>query len=305
MAPKPSLQTLEPRTSGVTNTHSNPCIVPPLTQGPATIRVYHLMAPNCWWSWGYYATLARIRLVYGNQVDLRLALHPVYTDMAHWLQHNGMDRAGWGRWAQESAQKMGVPVFTAYAKIGWSNDSTPAVLASVAAHRQGQPQGDRFVRALLRRSCVEGRDAASATEILGAAKESGLDLGRFAKDQKDVAGLEKELAAMGETMPGDVAAGFYNLIVEDAQGRKVVLNHAFDPAPVEAAIDFLSGGTLVKNRPTDPVEYLKATGPAPTLELARAFATTEEDVRRRLAALEAQRRVERVVLAGGEHWEAV
>lgn len=302
MAQPRTLPTLEARTTGSFQGWSNPCEAPTITKGKATIRVSHVMAPNCWWSWGYYGTLARVRLVYGNQVDLRLGLSPVYTDLDHWLEHNGLDRAGWQKWAEQSARKMGVPVFTEYSKIKLAKDSSPAVLASIAAFRQGEPKGERFVRALLRRAIVEGADVTPRAVLADAAREAGLDAAAFERDLKDEPGLRREVEERNAALPGDVQLGFYNIVVEDDRGRKVVIDHAYEPAEVIDAIEFLSAGRLQKNQPTDPVAFLRATGPAATVEVARAFAWTPEDANRKLTELARGGQLKRITLAGGDHW---
>lgn len=280
---------------------SNPCIAPALARGKATIRLHHVMAPTCWWSWGYYGTLARIRLTYGDQVDINTVTYAVYKDFDHWLEHNGMNRKQHEAWAKESEKRMGVPIFTAYSKLTLPKDSTPAMFAVLAAKRQGRPLGERFERALLRRSVVEGIDVTQKSVLVEAAQEAKIDVARFQKDLADLDGLNRDFEKQNESLP-NVSLGFYNFAIEDDRGRKIVLDYTFDPDDVVEAIEFLSGGQLKKNQPDDPVEYLQATGPAPVRELARAFAWTPAATEAKLKGLERQRLVQRVTLAGAPHW---
>ena len=282
---------------------SDPCRPPPLAQGAkATVRLLHAASPTCWWSWGYEGTLHRVRLVYGDQVDIRIVLAPVYTDLKEHLEHYG-GRKQFAADAREAAVTMGVPIFTGYERAKLPKDTLPATLAAVAAFRQGQAAGEKFLRSMLRRSTVEGKDVSHAFVVTAAAREAGLDLKRFSRDRKDRDGLLKELDAMNDGLP-HMPLGFYNLIVEGDRGRRVVIDHAFEPADVERAIDFLGDRKLRKNRPRDPVVYLKQTGPAPTREIARAFGWKVPAAEKKLARLAQKGAVQQVKLAKETHWTA-
>ena len=282
---------------------SNPCLPPKLATGPARIRLYHVVGPTCWWSWGYEAVVHRVRLVYGDQVEIRTPVVPVWQDLEGWLKHSGLDHDGWEAWAKESQKVMGLPIFTAYGTSVQPKDTTDAVFAILAAGRQGRPQGERMARALLRRSAVEGRDVTQQAEILDAAHESGLDLASFKVALADRKGLEKDLAEQEEGMPR-LPLGFYNLCVEADDGRRVVLDNAFDPKAAEDAIDYLAGGRLRKNSPSDPVEYLRAVGPAPLVEIARAFAWPADRAQQVLGGLQRDGALKTVTLAGATHYVA-
>ncbi len=304
-----NLQTTEQNTktansrTATTAGHSNPCVPPKLASGPATIRLYHVVGPTCWWSWGYQGVITRIRLVYGDQVDIRLPVVPVWQDLESWLAHSGLDHDGWEAWAKESQQTMGVPIFTAYGTSRQPKDSTPAALAVVAAYQQGQPKGERFAREIIRRATVEGRDVTTEAELLDAAAASGLDVAKFRAANADRAARLADLDAQGNEAPHG-GIGFYNLLVEDENGRRVILDNAFDPKDVEGAIEYLSGGRLKKNVPTDPVEYLHASGAAPAQEIARAFGMTAQQANARLGELQQAGRVKTVTLAGAPHYVA-
>lgn len=282
---------------------SNPCVAPKLARGKAKIRLHHVMSPTCWWSWGYYGTLGRIRLTYGDQVDLNLVTYAVYEDLDDWLKHNGLTLEGQEKWAKESAKKMGVPIFTEYTSGVLPKDSTPAMLAVLAAKRQGTPAGERFERGLLRRSVVEGIDVTNMPVLVAAAQEAKLDIARFKKDLEDKDGLIKDFEAQTATLP-NLPLGFYNLAIEDERGRKIVLDYSFEPDEVVEAIEYLSGGKLKKNHPDDPVEFLKAPGPAHARELARAFGWTPAATESKLQALARKGELKTVQMAGATHWTA-
>ena len=45
------------------------------------IAVVHFTAPTCWWSWGYEPVFNRLKLVYGDQINLLTAYGTVYEDV--------------------------------------------------------------------------------------------------------------------------------------------------------------------------------------------------------------------------------
>lgn len=280
---------------------SNPCIAPQITKGKASIRLHHVMSPTCWWSWGYYGTLARIRLVYGNQVDINLVTAAVYTDYEHWLEHSGLSPTDYDAWAKKAQTQMGVPIATQYSQRRMPKDVSGPALAVIAALRQGRPLGERFERALLRKFVVEGVDVTPTAALEDAAREAGLDLARFRRDLADRDALLAEMEKANTDLP-NVPFGFYNLAVEDERGRLVVLDYAFEPADVESAIEYLSGGKLQKNVPYDPVEYVRAAGPTPAREISRAFAWTAAATDAKLKQLAKSGTLKTIVLGGAEHW---
>lgn len=303
---KQNLQNQTSRSQNVENAvegWSNPCVPPPLARGKATVTLYHVTSPTCWWSWGYYGTLGRVRLTYGDQVDLKLVNVPVYEDVDQYWKEYELTPQKFEAWAKESQAKMGVPIFTGYAKRALPKSAVPPVLATLAAYRQGQPQGDRFARAICRRFVVEGHDVDGEAELLSAAAESGLDLARFRKDLSDGPGLRTALHEQQHGLP-NLPLGFYNLALQDDRGRTVVLDHAYEPEDVIASIEFLTEGRLRKNVPTDVVAFLRATGPAASREIARAFGWSPEDTAARLQALVADLEIENVTSAGSTLYAA-
>ncbi len=117
----------------------------------------------------------------------------------------------------------------------------------------------------------------------------------------DTEGLKKDLQHQGHDFP-HLPVGFYNIAVSDGGDRTVVLDHAFDPAVVEDAIDWLAGGRLRKAAPRDVAAYLREHGLAPVVEIARVFGLPVEKTERELKALQKSGQVEPVLLAGAPHW---
>lgn len=282
---------------------SNPCLPQKLAKGEAAIRLWHAAAPTCYWSWGYEGTLHRIRLVYGDQVDIRFVPSVVHTDFEAWLHHNGLTRKTMDAQAAEAGRLMGIPIWTEYSALKVPNDQTPATRAVVASFRQGHPSGERFMRELLRRNVVEGKDVTRKPTLLSAAKASGLDLARFTSDLQDTEGLDAQAYEMGNGL-GHIPLGFYNLILQDDQGRTLLIDYAFDPKPVEEAIEFLTGKRLKKNRPTDPLMFLRVAGPTHEIELSRAFGWPAQRISKTLALAAKRGEAKQVLLAGHPYWMA-
>ena len=269
------------------------------------VQVVHATSPLCHWSWGYEAVINRLKLVYGDQIDLTVRLGCPYEDKEQWLVDYGMSAQEASEWINtEVPELMGV----AMAPVVWEKQPKscmPGVLAVQAARRQDEEKAWRLNRELVRRFATECLDVTQDEIIFEAVKTSGLDLARFKKDfaQKDA--LREEYDAQ-QTRGPQVHVGFYNFVVTDGGNRRVILDYSFDPRDIEGAIDYISGGTLKKSKPTDIVHYLKENGLAPLSEIGRVFdfasggATTEA-----LETLEKAGKIERVSLAGAPHWKAI
>lgn len=266
------------------------------------IHLYHATAPTCWWSWGYEAVLNRLPLVYGDQVEIHLRLGTVYEDRDAWLREYGLTFESQNEWAQDSAQAMGLPLRADYGS-GDPVSVLPATLAVLAARKQGEEKGARFMRAVLRRFCIEGEDVTRDASLEAAAKEAGLNAPALLRDYRDTDARRHELEHQGREFP-HVPLGFYNLALTDGEDRTVLLDNAFDPAMVEGAIDYLADGQLAKRSPTDVVEYLRRHGPAPLRELSRVFGWKDLETQGKLMQLEKERRVATERLAGALHWRA-
>lgn len=267
---------------------------------PPQIHLYHATAPTCWWSWGYEAVLNRLSLIYGDRVRIHLLLGCVYEDLDEWMRAYEMTPAGQTAWARESIGIMGVPIRTEYGGDQPRN-VMPVTYAVLAARRQGAAQGERFMRAALRRFVVEGQDMTRDGALREAAVESGLDVDAFFRDHRDADARRGELEHQGHDFP-HVPLGFYSLALTDGGDRTVVLDYAFDPAVVEDAIDYLAGTPVRKKKPGDVESYVRRHGPAPLREIARVMGLSESDARSRLGRLVTQGRLETVRLAGAPHW---
>jgi len=270
---------------------------------PTKIQVYHATAPTCFWSWGYEAVFNRLRLVYGDQIDVHVLTSCVYEDFDDYLKHYEMTFDEFVNWTKEGIQIMGVPLATDLKRARIPKSVMPATHAVMAAYRQGAEKGARFNRAILRRWNLELQDVTKEEILLEAATEASLIVAKFRKDLADTAGLQKDLEHQGHEFP-HLPVGFYNVVVSDGENRTVVMDHAFDPATVEDAIDWLSGGRLKKAVPRDIAGYLRDHGPAPLTEIARVFGLPPRKAETELAALVKRGKAARLTLAGAPHWRA-
>ena len=274
---------------------------PPPAQAPR-IHVVHATAPGCSWSWGYEGAFTRLKLVYGDQIGIHVHIGCPYSDFDQWLKDYNMSMDEAIEWLNETTPTMGVPFpTTTKENIPWN--VWPATLGALAAMRQGGELGWRYHRALLRMVMVEQQDPVQRDVLLAAAREARLDVARFERDLADEEGLQSDYENQGRDAP-PVHVGFYNVVVTDGDRRRVILDHAWEPREIEEAIDFLAGGKLRKQEPTDVLAYLRAHGLTPLVEVRRVFAIDDAAALRAVEDLEKAGQAERVMLAGAPHWRA-
>ncbi len=266
------------------------------------VQVFHATAPTCHWSWGYEAAFNRLKLVYGDQVGVQTMTLCVWDNFPAYLKEYGMKWREFNPWMAEIKETIGLPVAVPLKRSQIPFNMMPASLAAMAAYRQGEAKGARFVRAVLRRSCVEAQDVSKDSAILEAAREAGLNVPKFRRDLAAREARTHEYGSQGRGWP-DVPLSFYTVVVSDGH-RHVLLEHAFDPAVLEDAVDYMSGGKFRKRRPTDIALYLKEHGPAPSREIERVFALSASAAKQKLKALEKSGKAARVTLAGAPHWTA-
>jgi len=267
------------------------------------IAVVHFTAPTCWWSWGYEPVFNRLKLVYGDQINLITFYGTVYENVEEYKKEYELDNGGMIKWAKESQEIMGVPMHLNYDFDQMPKNLLPATLAVMAGIRQSHEKGHRLYRALLRRNIVEEQDITDNVKILEAVKDSGLDVTRFKHDWADQESLKADLEKQGEDAP-PVHVGFYNVAVIDGHGRTIYLDQKFQPSVMESAIDYLADGKLKKMKPTDILAYLKQQGPTSLVEVERVFALPSNKARLKLEQLEKLGKAKRSTLAGAAFWSA-
>ncbi len=265
------------------------------------ITVFHATAPTCTWSWGYEGVLNRLRLVYGDQIDIKILTGCVYTDYDEWLKEYELDFKGAQKWWIEGAELMGVPLTKYPERNQIPQTVLPASLAVMAANQQGEAKGKRFTRALLRRYAIDGENVTKDSILRQAAKETGLDTKRFQRDYANTKARKKDLESQGEGFP-EVSVGFYNLVITDGHDRTVILDYAFDPLVAEEAVDYLSGAKLKKETPTNIAGYLEENGPAPQIEIERVFQLTTKQATEKLQTQEKRGKTKTLKINGIRLW---
>ena len=137
--------------------------------------------------------------------------------------------------------------------------------------------------------------------ILESVKEVGLDDAKFRHDWADQTGLKADFERQGEDAP-PVHVGFYNISITDGHGRSVYLDQQFDPSVAEDAIEYLTGGQLKKEKPSDVLAYLEMQGPTPLIEIERVFRLPREEAQTELERLEKLGKAKHATLAGATFW---
>lgn len=276
---------------------------PAIVLSEPRIHVVHSTAPGCSWSWGYEPVINRLRMVYGDQIDVHLRLGCPYESWEQWQKDYSMSEKEALDWMNDECfPMMGLP-FARLTPEKVPQNVLPATLATVAALRQGMEKGWRFNRALLRMIHVEQRDLMDPKTPLAAAQEASLDVPRFQKDAEDEKLIDEygELAQSGPP----VHVGFYNVVVWDGGNRKVMLDYTFEPTVIEEAIDYMAGGTLRKTTPRDVHAYIARHGYAPLVEIQRVFDLAPKDALTELERLEKAGKADRKTLAGAPHWRGL
>src|SRR3989344_8909956 len=119
------------------------------------ILVLHATAPTCWWSWGYEAVINRLRLVYGDQIEIRIWTAFVYENFDEHLKHYEMTWQDYLNWAKEGVDIMKVPLETNLKREKMSKTDFPATVAFFSALKQDHKKAERLSREFMRLSNVE------------------------------------------------------------------------------------------------------------------------------------------------------
>ena len=108
------------------------------------IAVVHFTAPTCWWSWGYEPVFNRLKLVYGDQINIVTLYGTVYEDIEEYKKNYELDDAGFVKWAKESQEIMGVPMHLNYRFDTMPKSVLPASLAVIAANAKATRKATDF-----------------------------------------------------------------------------------------------------------------------------------------------------------------
>lgn len=263
------------------------------------IRVLHGASPFCHWSYAYEPVLQRLRLVYGDQIAVNVYEVPVYRSWQQWMTDYELDDAGLKAWLNEMDGLIGLPVNRAILAKPTA-DCLPGTLVAHAAELAKPGSAEKVARRISFHLYLEGKNYDSQDELLKVAEACGVP--RKAVEQHLADGsAEARLNQDGGDMHA-LGLNFYALQVADSEGRTVVLEHAFEPAKVEEAVEWLSRGKLKKRAlPTVP-DYLASHAPVSLFEVQRVFRLEEAEALKAAQPAEKAGRVVRTTLNGHPCW---
>ena len=275
----------------------------PLLACMPKVEVVHAQSPLCQWSWGYEPVINRLERIYGKQVEFTVTQAFPYMERAKWLEDYEMNATEAIEWVKaDVAPRVGLPM-----TIPTSWDDMPASTypagAAVAAARivHGETGGRKLARALMFANLVEGRDTADPGVIESVVRAAGLDHDSMIKASAD--DIDKTLS--DDMHRAGHGANFFSLIVREPSGEtSVSLAYAYDPARVEHAIDYMSGGKLKKAKvKPDVMGYAEEVGsPIALLEVRKMFALDAARAKAILSAAVKRGELVRTRYACGDFW---
>lgn len=266
------------------------------------VEVVHAQSPLCHWSWGYEPVINRLERIYGKQVNFTITQSFPYIERAKWLEEYEMTDTEAIQWAKDDIlPRIGLPVALPKSWNDMPESCYPAGAAVTAARIAEGPEGARKLsRALMFALFVEQKDTASPAVIEAAVRGAGLDHDAMMKVSADE--IDKRL---GDDMQrAGHGANFFSLVVRDASGEtNVSLAYAYDPARVEAAIDYMAGGKLKKAKvKPDVVAYAEEVGPVSLAEVRRMFALDAAKAKAMLSAAVKKGDLTKKTYSCGDFW---
>lgn len=268
----------------------------------ARVVLHHLASPGCDDSYGYAPVLDRIRLVYGDEVEIRTSIVSLYDDRAAFVHHAGIATDELlTQHMRPSSARYQLPVRAAWRVNELAQTNRPAALAAVAAEKQGAWAMRRYLQAYWIRAFVDAGHDSNDGGVAEAASEARLDLERLQRDLKEEDAIVAQIDDCYGSLPDGVSMA--TLAVEGPDGRVTYLHDAFEPREVEAAIDAFA--SLAKHAPHDVAAYLHDAGPSSLLAIARVFMLAPSEANARLQALEKAHRVATVRVGGHPFWRSV
>ena len=253
------------------------------------IRVLHGASPFCWWSWGYEGTLERLKLLYGDQIKVNVYQVPVWDDLEeHHRTYGTDDPATYEEWTREAEELMGLPLGRDALKA-LPRSCVPGTLMVHAAEAVAPGAGARLARRIAYHANVEaGPDLQDTASLLRLAEACGAP--RKAVEQAFGDGTAQRSLDEDAQSYHALGLNFYALQARDFEGRTVTIEHAFEAARMEEAVEWLARGTLERQPLPEPAAYLAARAPVSLRELQEVF---------QLGPAEARRAAEPAERAGG------
>lgn len=232
------------------------------------IRVLHGASPFCHWSFGYEPVLERLRLLYGAQIKVNAYWVPVYDSWKQHLENYELDDAGMRAWVDEMDALIGLPANRAFIDDP-AESCVPGTLVVHAAEAVKPGAGERVARAILTALYLEGTNFDDHDKVLKLAEQAGAPRKQVEAALQD----GRAEAALGQEAQDYHSLGlnFYALQARDFEGRTVTIDHAFDAAKMEEAVEWLARGKLRKHALPPVDQYVARRAPVTLFEVQRVF----------------------------------
>lgn len=246
------------------------------------VQIVHFADPWCFWSWGLEPLLQRLRVVYGDNLQVVYRMGGVFEDLSVWQRTYRVDDESTATWIIEVGKTTGVPSSPHYGSVTNVQTSHPSCRAVKAAQQQDGHKAERYFRHLMEVFQVETQQATDDT-LLRAAADVGLDPERLASDMAS----EEVQAAFTADRHAMAAMGVDYLSLVVAHGDEVTaVSRVFKAEPFEKLIDKMVPG-LPKHQPTNILEYLADLRAhlVHTREVAEVFRIPDDEAERRLREL--------------------
>lgn len=264
------------------------------------IRVLHGASPFCSWSLAYEGVLNRVRLLYGDQIKVNVYQIPVYETWPQWLENYGMTQEEALAWFDEVAETTGLP----YDKEFWKDPPESCVPGTLMAHAVEAVKpgsGEALARRIGFGMNLQGNRWNSEADLYKAAEQVGAprkEVEAAMSDGRAETALRQDIADMHS-----LGVNFYALQVRGPDGKTTVtLEHAFEPGPVEEAIEWLSRGKLRKHPLPAMDTYAVQHAPVSSRELQQVFKADAAKVRAALEPAVKAGKLQHKVLLGMDCW---
>lgn len=246
------------------------------------IRVVHFADPWCFWSWGLEPLLQRLRVVYGDQLEVVYRMGGVFDDFREWQRNYRVDDQGTSEWIDKAAKTSGNPQNPHYMVQTEVRTSYPSCRAVKAAEKQDAHKAERYFRRLMEIFQIEAR-AATDENLLQAAADVGLDRDALAADM-GTGDIDDAFTADRYAMR-TMRVNFLSLVVS-CNDQSVGHSGVFAAAPYEKLIDKMAPD-VSRHQPTNILEYLATLVGhlVTTREVAEVFQIDDADADARLGKL--------------------
>lgn len=259
--------------------------------------------PMCTWSWGSEPIVRRLRVVYGDQIQVESVMGGLVEDFdefydaandiaepsdvaPHWL---------------EASERHGMPVNTDIFASNPAQSTYPASVAAVAARQQGTDLGQRYLRRLREAYITEARNVNERAQQVELARSVGLDVEQFTAALDDGtarAGFEADLARTRNA--GVTGFPTYRIAGPDGERQLAGFRSFADLAETLTAV----APSVERTSPPPLRTFVADYGPVATREVAEVYELSRGKARQTLGALAERGALSRDSRGNGLFWHA-